>query len=147
MARVTVEDCVQKVPNRFELVLLAAQRARNLSRGEELTVDRDNDKNPVIALREIADETIDLDRIEPIAPVGQCRRDDGTGCFDIGRKRARHCRGDRGQRVHELGGIEVAHLARDRTLVRGGVEVRDGANAGATGDQRVPTDELPGVQT
>ena len=64
MARVTVEDCVQKVPNRFELVLLAAQRSRNLSRGEELTVDRDNDKNPVVALREIADETIDLGRIE-----------------------------------------------------------------------------------
>src|SRR6202161_2199312 len=64
MARVTVEDCVQKVPNRFELVLLAAQRARNLSRGEELSIDRDNDKNPVVALREIADETIDLGRIE-----------------------------------------------------------------------------------
>ena len=64
MARVTVEDCVDKIPNRFELVLLAAQRARNISRGEELTIDRDNDKNPVIALREIADETIDLERIE-----------------------------------------------------------------------------------
>ena len=64
MARVTVEDCVQKVPNRFELVLLAAQRARNLSRGEELTIDRDDDKNPVVALREIADETIELARIE-----------------------------------------------------------------------------------
>src|SRR6185312_10794425 len=64
MARVTVEDCVEKIPNRFELVLLAAQRARNLSRGEELTIDRDDDKNPVVALREIADETIDLGRIE-----------------------------------------------------------------------------------
>ena len=64
MARVTVEDCVERIPNRFELVLLAAQRARNLSRGEELTVDRDNDKNPVVALREIADETIDLSRLE-----------------------------------------------------------------------------------
>jgi DNA-directed RNA polymerase subunit omega len=64
MARVTVEDCVQRIPNRFELVLLAAQRARNISRGEELTIDRDNDKNPVIALREIADETIDLTKIE-----------------------------------------------------------------------------------
>ena len=64
MARVTVEDCVERVPNRFELVLLAAQRARNISRGEELTVDRDNDKNPVVALREIADETIELDKIE-----------------------------------------------------------------------------------
>lgn len=64
MARVTVEDCVEKVPNRFELVLLAAQRARNLSRGEELTVDRDNDKNPVVALREIAGETVELSRLQ-----------------------------------------------------------------------------------
>ena len=64
MARVTVEDCVQKIPNRFELVLIAAQRARNLSRGEELTIDRDDDKNPVVALREIAGETIDLPRLE-----------------------------------------------------------------------------------
>ena len=60
MARVTVEDCVEKVPNRFELVLLAARRARGISAGSMLTVDRDNDKNPVVALREIADNTIDL---------------------------------------------------------------------------------------
>lgn len=58
MARVTVEDCVERIPNRFELVLLAAQRARNLSRGEELTIDRDDDKNPVVALREIAETTV-----------------------------------------------------------------------------------------
>ncbi len=64
MARVTVEDCVERVPNRFELVLLAAQRARNISRGEELTVERDNDKNPVCALREIAEETIELPKLE-----------------------------------------------------------------------------------
>ena len=57
MARVTVEDCVDKVPNRFELVMLASHRAREISSGGELTVDRDNDKNPVVALREIADET------------------------------------------------------------------------------------------
>lgn len=63
MARVTVEDCVLKIPNRFELVMLAAQRARNISRGEAPTVDRDNDKNPVVALREIADETIDLEAV------------------------------------------------------------------------------------
>jgi DNA-directed RNA polymerase subunit omega len=60
MARVTVEDCVVKVPNRFDLVMLAAQRARDISSGAQLTLDRDNDKNPVIALREIADETVDL---------------------------------------------------------------------------------------
>jgi len=64
MARVTVEDCVEKIPNRFELVLFAAQRARNLARGEDLTVDRDNDKNPVVALREIAGETVDLPSLE-----------------------------------------------------------------------------------
>ncbi len=64
MARVTVEDCVEKIPNRFELVLFAAQRARNLSRGEELTVDRDDDKNPVVALREIADGTVPLAKLE-----------------------------------------------------------------------------------
>ena len=60
MARVTVEDCVVKVPNRFELVLLAAQRAREVTSGAPLTLDRDDDKNPVVALREIADETIQL---------------------------------------------------------------------------------------
>ena len=60
MARVTVEDCVLKVPNRFDLVMLAAQRARDVSSGAELTVERDKDKNPVIALREIAEETVDL---------------------------------------------------------------------------------------
>ena len=64
MARVTVEDCVQKVPNRFELVLFAAQRARNISRGEELKIERDNDKNPVVALREIAEEKVDLLKLE-----------------------------------------------------------------------------------
>ena len=58
MARVTVEDCVDKVENRFELVLLAAHRGRMISSGSQLTVDRDNDKNPVVALREIADQTI-----------------------------------------------------------------------------------------
>ena len=58
MARVTVEDCVDKIPNRFDLVLLASQRARQISGGAELTIDRDRDKNPVVALREIAEETV-----------------------------------------------------------------------------------------
>ena len=56
MARVTVEDCVDKIPNRFDLVMLASHRAREISSGSAITVDRDNDKNPVVALREIADE-------------------------------------------------------------------------------------------
>ena len=64
MARVTVEDCVTKVPNRFELVLLAAQRSRDIAAGAPLTLEKDNDKNPVIALREIADETVGLDHLQ-----------------------------------------------------------------------------------
>src|SRR5215469_9523530 len=64
MARVTVEDCVVKVPNRFDLVLVAAQRAREITAGAPLTLDRDDDKNPVVALREIADETVPVDRLQ-----------------------------------------------------------------------------------
>ena len=63
MARVTVEDCVDKVPNRFELVMLAAHRAREIQSGSPLTVDRDNDKNPVVSLREIAEETQSADAL------------------------------------------------------------------------------------
>ena len=64
MARVTVEDCIDKVDNRFELVLLASHRARQISQGAHITVDRDNDKNPVVALREIADETLAPDDLK-----------------------------------------------------------------------------------
>ncbi|MCY4231559.1 MAG: DNA-directed RNA polymerase subunit omega, partial [Alphaproteobacteria bacterium] len=69
-ARVTVEDCVLRVPNRFDLVMLAAQRSRDLSEGAEITVDRDRDKNPVVSLREIAEKTVPLDELEE----GQIRR-------------------------------------------------------------------------
>ena len=64
MARVTVEDCVTKIPNRFQLVIIASQRARNISAGAALYVDRDNDKNPVIALREIAEDLVDHGELE-----------------------------------------------------------------------------------
>ena len=64
MARVTVEDCIDKVENRFELVLLASHRARVISQGASITIDRDNDKNPVVALREIADETLSPDDLK-----------------------------------------------------------------------------------
>ncbi len=70
MARVTVEDCVLKIPNRFELVLVAAQRARDISSGGRITVDRDNDKNPVVALREIADETVDIPTLQNALVLG-----------------------------------------------------------------------------
>ena len=64
MARVTVEDCVLKISNRFELVMLAAQRARNISAGAAMTIEKNNDKNHVVALREIAEETVQLDELE-----------------------------------------------------------------------------------
>jgi DNA-directed RNA polymerase subunit omega len=70
MARVTVEDCVLKVPNRFELVLFAAQRTREITAGGPLTVDRDDDKNPVVALREIAEETIEIDHLRTVVVRG-----------------------------------------------------------------------------
>jgi DNA-directed RNA polymerase subunit omega len=64
MARVTVEDCIVQIPNRFDLVMVAAQRSRDVAAGGRITVDRDNDKNPVVALREIADVTIDIEGIK-----------------------------------------------------------------------------------
>ncbi|HIF09825.1 MAG TPA: DNA-directed RNA polymerase subunit omega, partial [Sneathiellales bacterium] len=67
MARVTVEDCVDKIPNRFDLVLLASQRARAIAAGAPMTLERDNDKNPVVALREVADETITPEELSEAA--------------------------------------------------------------------------------
>ena len=71
MARVTVEDCVDKVPNRFELVMLAAHRAREISAGAPITVGRDNDKNPVVSLREIAEETQQAEDLRELETVSQ----------------------------------------------------------------------------
>jgi DNA-directed RNA polymerase subunit omega len=70
MARVTVEDCVLRVPNRFDLVMVAAQRAREISAGAQLTLERDNDKNPVVALREIADATVNTDALSESVVTG-----------------------------------------------------------------------------
>ena len=86
MARVTVEDCVDKIPNRFDLVLFAAQRARQLSGGAELTLDRDRDKNPVVALREIAEETVRPDNLEEsvVNSLQKVRIDDEDEADEIG---------------------------------------------------------------
>src|SRR6187200_1271055 len=70
MARVTVEDCVLKIPNRFDLVMLSAQRAREIAAGGALTVERDNDKNPVVALREIADSSVHIDNLRQALITG-----------------------------------------------------------------------------
>ncbi|EIZ80165.1 DNA-directed RNA polymerase subunit omega [Novosphingobium sp. Rr 2-17] len=86
MARVTVEDCVDKIPNRFDLVLLAAQRAREISGGAELTVDRDRDKNPVVALREIAEQTVRPAQLKEtlISSMQRVLPDDDDEMDDIG---------------------------------------------------------------
>ena len=86
MALVTVEDCVDKIPNRFDLVLLAAQRARQISGGAELTIDRDRDKNPVVALREIADETVIPSELHEsaIATLQRVQIDDEDAPDEIG---------------------------------------------------------------
>ena len=86
MARVTVEDCVDKIPNRFDLVLFAAQRARQISGGAELTIDRDRDKNPVVALREIAEETVRPENLEDsvIASLQRVQIDDEDEADAVG---------------------------------------------------------------
>ena len=82
MARVTVEDCIEKVPNRFGLVLLAGNRARAIANGAPLTLDRDNDKNPVVALREIAEDTVVPAEIEETVVVALQRVDERTEAED-----------------------------------------------------------------
>ncbi len=86
MARVTVEDCVDKIPNRFELVLLAAHRARSIANGSSITIQPDDDKNPVIALREIADETISPASLKEsvVSSLQRVLPDDDDEVDDIG---------------------------------------------------------------
>ncbi len=86
MARVTVEDCVDKVSNRFDLVLFAAQRARQISGGAELTIDRDRDKNPVVALREIAEETVYPEELQEavVSSLQRVQVDDEVEADDMG---------------------------------------------------------------
>lgn len=86
MARVTVEDCVDKIPNRFDLVLMAAQRARQISGGAELTIDRDRDKNPVVALREIAEEMVYPDDLRDavISNLQRVRVDEDDAIDEMG---------------------------------------------------------------
>jgi DNA-directed RNA polymerase subunit omega len=97
MARVTVEDCIERIPNRFDLVMVAAKRSRDVSSGAVITIDRDNDKNPVVALREIAEEMIPIDKISESLVQGLQRHVEvdepepeneeleiGDGVFDTG---------------------------------------------------------------
>lgn len=122
MARVTVEDCVELVPNRFELVLLAGQRARGISAGAELTVDRDRDKNPVVALREIAEETVALDDLmESLIQSNQRQFDQSFDLDDTGANSTRHDDDDPPP-AEEL---DLASLARELAAQAGEYQGRD----------------------
>jgi DNA-directed RNA polymerase subunit omega len=122
MARVTVEDCVELVPNRFELVLLAGQRARGISAGAELTIDRDRDKNPVVALREIAEETVALDDLmESLIQSNQRQFDQSFDLDDTGANNTRHDDDDPPP-AEEL---DLASLARELAAQAGEYQGRD----------------------
>lgn len=123
MARVTVEDCVDKIENRFELVLLASHRARQIAQGQPITIDRDNDKNPVVALREIADETlspgdlkedlihslqkhVEVDEPEPQAPSQASLPEDASTVFGSASDGEENISFDRMSEDELLAGIE-----------------------------------------
>jgi DNA-directed RNA polymerase subunit omega len=110
MARITVEDCILRIPNRFDLVMAASQRARDISAGTALTIDRDNDKNPVVALREIAEQTVDPEELEQAVIQGLQRHveqdepeDEDLDALSVGEGLG-------------LGGLEAAGVE-DKTLI------------------------------
>ncbi len=121
MARVTVEDCVLKIPNRFDLVMLAAQRARDVASGASLTLERDNDKNPVVALREIADESVDIEGLAESLIRGRQKHvevdepEEDIAEFDVPRVEGAEAMGD------ELAGL-AADAFGDNEVEEGDVE-------------------------
>ncbi len=137
MARITVEDCVERVPSRFELVMLAAQRARNISAGASLSVDRDNDKNPVVALREIADETVQLDHLRYELIHGLRRHQELEGDDDEAREElAAESAPPPG--LHESGlPPEVSYADHDEAIE----EEDEGRAAAPAADEAAPTDD------
>ncbi len=137
MARVTVEDCVLKVPNRFDLVLLAGQRARDISAGAPLTIDRDNDKNPVVSLREIADETVSLDALESALIQGLQKH------VEIDEPEEDEFDSMAGEIAAEMGeAMQSAELDEDvLTIHEGSEEIEEDAEAGAEDDLAGGIDE------
>jgi DNA-directed RNA polymerase subunit omega len=122
MARVTVEDCILNVPNRFELVIMAAQRAKQISSGTPLTVDRDNDKDAVVSLREIADRTIDLGQITEDMIQSYCKR--GT-IERLERQAARFQQGDENTNVEEAFADATQHISDEQEVTKNGLSFAD----------------------
>lgn len=125
MARVTVEDCVELVPNRFELVVLAAQRAREISSGGELTVDRDRDKNPVVALREIAESTVGLDDLREGVVQSHQRQIEPAYADDEGRQAALGGPASDDDDPPPAEELDLASLARELAQQAGDFQGRD----------------------
>ena len=155
MARVTVEDCIEKIQNRFDLILVAAQRARGISSGDPLTIERDKDKNPVVALREIADETIPVDEIneelitslqrmkrreeeqsarDEAASVAQAEMDEMAGMLDAD--------ADAGADAAGMQVVQASELANDATPGPDGASFADeGSFADEAADDEPPAAE------
>ena len=134
MARVTVEDCITKIPNRFELVMLAAQRARNISAGMPLTLDRDNDKNPVVALREIADETVELPDLESGIVKGLQRFVESEEPIEEETEV---------QAIGEATAEETGEATEEAEIMADVLSVQDGVNADAAGEVMVEEGGMP----
>ena len=147
MARVTVEDCVMRIPNRFDLVLVASQRSRDVSAGEEITLDRDNDKNPVVALREIAELTIDIEEMQESLVRGLQRHveidepedDDIEALLGEGLSMA--------DEAASLGGsTESAATYDDETAERMGMQIQTGTDSDDGGFKDADATELAAEQ-
>ena len=147
MARVTVEDCVMRIPNRFDLVLVASQRSRDVSAGEEITLDRDNDKNPVVALREIAELTIDIEEMQESLVRGLQRHveidepedDDVEALLDEGLSVA-------AESVIFGGPTESAAAYDDETVERMGMKIQTGTDSDDGGFKDADATELAAEQ-
>ena len=147
MARVTVEDCIVKIPNRFKLVMIAAQRSRELSKGLDLTVERDNDKNPVVALREIADETVETEDLESKLIRSQQKHSDIDDQTDEGDEflAVEGATGDPGNEAMASPAPDLADDPLARALAGAAfddvVEVDDAAKADSGEDKPAPEEE------
>jgi DNA-directed RNA polymerase subunit omega len=147
MARVTVEDCVMRIPNRFDLVLVASQRARDVSAGEEITLDRDNDKNPVVALREIAELSIDIEGIQESLVRGLQRHVEIDEPEDDGIEALLGEGLSVGAEAVSLGGpTEAAAAYDDETAERMGMQIQTGTDSDDGAFKDVDATELVGEQ-
>lgn len=146
MARVTVEDCVMRIPNRFDLVMVAAQRSRDVSAGAEMTLDRDNDKNPVVALREIAELTIDIEEMQESLIRGLQRHVEIDEPEDDGIEAMMGEGGSMGAEAIGISGQADAATYDDEMAERMGMQIQTGTDSDGGGFKDVDESVLAGEQ-